>query len=202
MVRNFSNQYCLQLLKPRFNCIILRLERNCCHCAGGNCRCIFCRCKSLYLDSKFTKVPKCSTDNNKSALIQTRAWYCRCDKSLPEPKMTQITDAIPCHLDLNRWCVKQLYSFSWKIYTLTCGFKHCVPCIVRSEARRGQEYQSVHEARSAECTDVSKWPASDLTMHGTPCLNPIMTLIIWFQYIMKPKFATDVPERGAANHVL
>ena len=29
---------------------------------------------------------------------------------------------------------------------------------MRSEARRGHEDQSVHEARSAECTDVSEWP--------------------------------------------
>ena len=50
-------------------------------------------------------------------------------------------------------------------------------CIVRLEARRGHKDQSVHEARSAECTDVSEWPlsASDLTMHDTSCLNPIMT---------------------------
>ena len=50
---------------------------------------------------------------------------------------------------------------------------------MRSEAQRGHEDQSVHEARSAECTDVSEWPlsASDLTMHATSCLNPIMT---WF----------------------
>ena len=50
---------------------------------------------------------------------------------------------------------------------------------MRSEARRGHKDQSVHEARSAECTDVSEWPlsASDLTMHATSCLNPIMTWI-------------------------
>ena len=48
---------------------------------------------------------------------------------------------------------------------------------MRSEARRGHEDQSVQEARNAECTDVSEWPlsASDLTMHDTLCLNPIMT---------------------------
>ena len=50
---------------------------------------------------------------------------------------------------------------------------------MRSEAQRGHEDQSVHEARGAECTDISEWPlsASDLTMHATSCLNPIMT---WF----------------------
>ena len=38
-------------------------------------------------------------------------------------------------------------------------------------------------------TDVSECPPSapDLTMHDTSCLNPIMTLIIWFWYITKPK---------------
>ena len=36
------------------------------------------------------------------------------------------------------------------------------------------EDTSVHEERSAECTDVSEWPlsASDLTMHDTSCFNP------------------------------
>ena len=70
-----------------------------------------------------------------------------------------------------------------------------VSCIVRSEARRGHEDQSVHVARSAECTDWSSWPlsASDLTMHDTSCLNPIMTWIILFWYITKPKFASEVP---------
>ena len=54
-------------------------------------------------------------------------------------------------------------------------FKHDVLCIVRSEAWRGQEDQSVHEARSTvECSDITNWPlhAADLTMHGTSCLNP------------------------------
>ena len=48
-----------------------------------------------------------------------------------------------------------------------------LPCIVRSEARRGHEDKVVHEARIAEGTDVSKWPpsASDLTMNGTLCLS-------------------------------
>ena len=40
------------------------------------------------------------------------------------------------------------------IHVIT-GFKHDVSCIVRSEARRGHEDQSMHEARSAECIDVS-----------------------------------------------
>ena len=48
-----------------------------------------------------------------------------------------------------------------------------------SEARRSQEDQSLHEAHCAECTDVSEHSlsASDVAMHGTSCLNPIMTLI-------------------------
>ena len=77
-------------------------------------------------------------------------------------------------------------------------------CIVRSEVRMGHEGQSVHEARSAGWADVTEWPlsASDLTMHDTPCLNPIMTWIIWFWYITKPKFASEVPEREVANHAL
>ena len=29
---------------------------------------------------------------------------------------------------------------------------------MRLEVRRGHEDQSVHEARSAECSDVSEWP--------------------------------------------
>ena len=50
------------------------------------------------------------------------------------------------------------------------GFKHDVSCIVRSEARRGHEDQSVHEARSTECTDVypsGPWvpPISQCTIH-------------------------------------
>ena len=38
-----------------------------------------------------------------------------------------------------------------------------------------------HEARSAECIYVSEWPLidSDLTMHDTSFLNPIITWIIW-----------------------
>ena len=61
--------------------------------------------------------------------------------------------------------------------TIIQTFKHDVSCIVRSEARRVHEDQSVHEARSADCTDESEWSlsASDLTMHDTSCLNPIMT---------------------------
>ena len=69
-------------------------------------------------------------------------------------------------------------------------------------ATRG--HQSMHEARSAECIDVSEWPlrASDLTMHDTSCLNPIMTWIIWFWFIMKPKFTSEVPKREVTNHAL
>ena len=75
---------------------------------------------------------------------------------------------------------------------------------MRSEARRGHEDQSMHEARSAECIDVSKWPlsASDLTMHDTSCLNPIITWIICFWYIWKPKFTGEVPKREVENHAL
>ena len=47
-----------------------------------------------------------------------------------------------------------------QIIHVIIGFKHDVSCIVRSEARRGHEDQLVHEARSAECTDVSEWPLS------------------------------------------
>ena len=56
----------------------------------------------------------------------------------------------------------------------------------------------------ASCTDWSSWPlrASDLTMHDTSCLNPIMTWIIWFWYIAKPKFASEIPKREEANHAL
>ena len=45
-----------------------------------------------------------------------------------------------------------------QIIHVIIGFKHDVSCIVRSEARRDHEDQSVHEARSAESTDVSEWP--------------------------------------------
>ena len=47
-----------------------------------------------------------------------------------------------------------------QIIHVIIGFKHDVSCIVRSEARRGHEDQSMHEARSAECIDVSEWPLS------------------------------------------
>ena len=50
--------------------------------------------------------------------------------------------------------------------------------------------------RISQCTRrVFEWPlsASDLTMHGTSCLNPIMTCIIWFRHVTKPKFASEVP---------
>ena len=50
--------------------------------------------------------------------------------------------------------------------------------------------------RISQCTRrVFEWPlsASDLTMHGTSCLNPIMTCIIWFRHITKLKFASEVP---------
>ena len=68
----------------------------------------------------------------------------------------------------------------------------------------GHEDQSVHEALRASCTDVSEWPlsASDLTMHDTSCLNPIMAWIIWFWYITKPKFASEIPKREEANDAL
>ena len=35
---------------------------------------------------------------------------------------------------------------------------------MRSAAQRGHEDQSVHEACSAACTDVSEWPLSDQNM--------------------------------------
>ena len=54
------------------------------------------------------------------------------------------------------------------------GLKHDVPCIARSEARRGDDDQSVHETLRASRTDVPEWPLS------TSCLNPIMTWIIFF----------------------
>ena len=47
-----------------------------------------------------------------------------------------------------------------QIIHVIIGFKHDVSCIVRSEARRGHDDQSMHEARSAECIDVSEWPLS------------------------------------------
>ena len=37
---------------------------------------------------------------------------------------------------------------------------------MRSEARRGHDDQSVHEAYSAECTDVSEWPLSAPDHHA------------------------------------
>ena len=33
-------------------------------------------------------------------------------------------------------------------------------------------------------------------------LNPILTWMIWFWYITKPKFASEVPKREMANHAL
>ena len=58
--------------------------------------------------------------------------------------------------------------------------------------------------RITECTDVSEWymSAYDPTMHGILCLNPIMKWIIWFWYIMKPKFGSKVPKRELVNHAL
>ena len=37
--------------------------------------------------------------------------------------------------------------------------------------------------------------ASDLTIHGTSRLGPIMTWIGWFRYITKPNFASAVPKQ-------
>ena len=37
---------------------------------------------------------------------------------------------------------------------------------------------------------------------GYIMLNPIMTWLIWFWYIMKPKFAREVPKGEVANHAL
>ena len=54
---------------------------------------------------------------------------------------------------------------------------------------------------TSEVTAVTM-SASDLTMHDTSCLNPIMTWIIWFWYITKPKFASEIPKREEANHTL
>ena len=84
------------------------------------------------------------------------------------------------------------------------GFKHYVPCILISEAWRGHKDQSVHEACSAEFTDVFEWPLSacDLTMHGTSWLNSVMTWISWFWYFMKLKFASEVPKQVMAIHAL
>ena len=81
----------------------------------------------------------------------------------------------------NAWNIIGNYIY---IYIYILGFKHDVSCIVRSEA--------------------FEWPlsASDLTMHDTSCLNPIITWIIWFWYIMKPKFTSEVPKREVANHAL
>ena len=70
------------------------------------------------------------------------------------------------------WCFVHMITgiCIWWIYSpYACsgeGFKHDVSCIVKSEAQRGHEGQSVLEARSAECTDVSEWPLS-----GQPCYN-------------------------------
>ena len=54
---------------------------------------------------------------------------------------------------------------------------------MRSEARRGHDDQSVHEARMLK---------SDYDM----------TWIIWFWYITKPKFVSDVSKQELANHAL
>ena len=66
------------------------------------------------------------------------------------------------------------------------------------------EIGGTKRSRGSVSADVSEWPLSapDLTMHDTSCLNPIMTWIIWFWYITKPKFASEVPKREVANHAL
>ena len=63
---------------------------------------------------------------------------------------------------------------------------------------------SVHKARSVSCTAWSSCPlrAFGLTMHDTSCLNPIMTWIIWFWCITKPKFASEIPKWEVANNTL
>ena len=64
---------------------------------------------------------------------------------------------------------------------LVIGFKHDMPCIVRSEALRGNSYLSVHSAQCASCTDWSSWPhhASDLAMHVTSCINPLYNQVAY-----------------------
>ena len=69
---------------------------------------------------------------------------------------------------------------------------------------RGHSHTPVHEVLRAMCTDWSSWPLLCLRSHNarSSCLNPIMTWIIWFWYITKRKFASEIPKREVVNHAL
>ena len=84
--------------------------------------------------------------------------------------------------------VNSLADFGFVMYQneliyVIIGFKHGVPCIARSKALRGHSHTS--------CTNWTSWPhrASDLAMHGTSCLNPLMTGIHnYFKTLSKTRY--------------
>ena len=70
--------------------------------------------------------------------------------------------------------------------------------MVRSEALRGHSDTSMHSALRASCIDWSSWPlrASDLTMHNTSCLNPIITWIVLVLIHYEAKIYKPISEAG------
>ena len=103
------------------------------------------------------------------------------------------------------WWNWEKYSNYWSDERYFSSNRRCdYACIVRSEAQRGHEDQSVHEVLFASCSDIYDWPlhASDLTMHHISCLNLIMTWINSFWYITKPKSASQYPKWAVTNRAL
>ena len=81
--------------------------------AADNSKCILFN-KNCWIPIRIARkfVPKNAIDNN-SALVQILAWHRRGDKPLPEPMLTQITDAYIRHWGEMNWCIR----FHWILYS-------------------------------------------------------------------------------------
>ena len=69
-------------------------EQNGCHFPDDIFKCIFMFCVSIQISRKF--LPS-GPINNKSALVHVMAWCQTGNKPLPEPILTQFTDAYMRH---------------------------------------------------------------------------------------------------------
>ena len=85
-----------QYISMGFALNTLRSWQNGCHFADDIFKCIFFN-ESVWISIKISLkfVPKVPTDN-KSTLVHVMVWHWT-DKSLPEPIITQFTDAYMCH---------------------------------------------------------------------------------------------------------
>ena len=130
-------------------------------------------------------------------------------KSLPEPMLTKLYDAI-CRASLSLQWVNQIlrvhYTYEKKLQLCELTKSHLVQNLkwISCSSEIFKDLSMMYRALWDRRHEGAEWPlsASDLTMHDTSCLNPIMIWFIWFWYITKPKFASEVAKREVANHAL